>query len=96
MREMFNHGDYWARVKKGEYKEFTVKDRHPSPPLAPVPHCTRSQLLAYIDLEGQEVARVHQYLLPNGSIGTSGMPDPKRLFHDGILYRLKKRDPDTK
>ena len=92
MREMFNRGDYWVRVKNGEYKEFTLKDHHPSPPLASVPYCTRSQLLSYRDTSGQEVARVHQYLLPNGSIGASGMPDPKRLLHEGVIYRLKRRE----
>jgi hypothetical protein len=29
---------------------------------------------------------VHQYLQPDGTLGASGQPDPKRLLHDGILY----------
>jgi hypothetical protein len=51
-----------------------------------VPFCTRSQLISYLDDAGQEVARVHQYLQPDGTLGASGRPDPKRLLHDGILY----------
>ena len=38
-----------------------------------------------------EVARVHQYLRTDGTLGGSGRrPDPKRLYEDGVLYALKK------
>ncbi len=39
----------------------------------------------------QEIARVHQYLRTDGTIGASGKPDPKRLYADGKLYRLVKK-----
>jgi hypothetical protein len=29
--------------------------------------------------------------LPDGTIGASGMPDPKRLLHEGTLYRLERQ-----
>ncbi|MDP2674350.1 MAG: hypothetical protein Q8Q00_05525 [Dehalococcoidia bacterium] len=40
---------------------------------------TRSQVLRYLDAEGQWLVEVHQYLRPDGTLGGSGTPDPKRL-----------------
>jgi hypothetical protein len=41
----------------------------------------------YFDLQLNRVALVHEYRLPDGSIGASGLPDPKRLLlEDEILY----------
>ena len=36
------------------------------------------------------VAEVHQYVRPDGSLGGSGLPDPKRLYKDGILYAVRR------
>lgn len=33
----------------------------------------------YLGPDGQKLALVHQYLLPDGSISGSGRPDPKRM-----------------
>jgi len=86
LRQLFNEGGYWLKTQDGRLKERLLRDRHPSSPKAPVPICTRSQLISYIDNDGQEIARVHQYLQPNGTLGASGKPDPKRLLHNGVLY----------
>jgi len=86
LRQLFNEGDYWLKTQDGRLKERLLRDRHPSSPKAPVPLCTRSQLISYIDTDGQEIARVHQYLKPDGTLGASGKPDPKRLLHNGVLY----------
>lgn len=43
-------------------------------------------MISYLDTNGQEVARVHQYLQPDGTLGASGKPDPKRLLQGGVLY----------
>ncbi|MCY3960092.1 MAG: hypothetical protein OXG34_00275 [bacterium] len=41
----------------------------------------------YLGPDGQELALAHQYLLPDGTIGGSGRPDPKRLIlDDEIIY----------
>ncbi len=50
-------------------------------------------MLSYLDAGGQEIARVHQYLLPDGGIGGSGRPDPKRLYHNEVLYHLQQAPP---
>ena len=90
MRRRFNEGQYWERVQNGELSETILENHHPTPPAAHQPFCTHSQMISYRK-QGTEVARVHQYLLPDGTLGASGRPDPKRLFEDGILYRLVKK-----
>ena len=91
MQRRFNDGRYWERLKSGELSAILLEDRHPAVTAANEPHCTRSQMVSYRDQESNEVARVHQYLRADGSLGASGKPDPKRLFEDGILYRLVKK-----
>ncbi len=91
MCEIFNDGGYWERAKSGEFVQVLLEDRHPSLMKAAEPFCTQSQMVSYRDKDGNEIVRVHQYLRPDKSLGASGRPDPKRLWKDGRLYRLKKR-----
>ena len=93
LRELFNE-NYLDRIKKGEIEERVMRGagRHPSLALSHEPFCTQSQEIWYFDLTtGQELARAHRYLRPDGTIGASGMPDPKRLFLNGELYRIIKK-----
>ncbi len=92
LRRIFNHEGIWDKIQAGELQQNVVADRHPAAPLAPVPYCTHSQFIIYVDSQNQEVARAHQYLLPDGSIGASGRPDPKRVFFNGILYYASSRE----
>ncbi|MEK9136780.1 MAG: hypothetical protein AAB393_06615 [Bacteroidota bacterium] len=92
LREMFNSGHYWERTQdRGDLTAIVERSRHPALPAAQEPFCTRSQQVSYYDAHGHEVARVHQYKRPDGAIGASGRPDPKRLFHEGTLYRIEKQ-----
>jgi len=88
MRRIFNAGRYWERAQGGEFTTVVLERRHPSLMAAKEPFCTYSEMISYRDQGGNEVARVHQYLRADGTIGASGRPDPKRLFHNGTLYRL--------
>lgn len=65
-----------------------MTEKHPAPYRSTQPICNLSQIVAYFDDQGQEVARVHQYKLPDGTLGASGRPDPKRLLVDGIIYNI--------
>src|SRR6266481_4034353 len=89
LRKLFND-HYLDRINAGEIQSRILRgaDRHPSLILAAEPYCTRSQEISYIDpIANQEVARAHRYLRPDGTLGASGLPDPKRVFYNGILYR---------
>lgn len=71
-----------------------------APSAANQPPGTRSQMISYRDASDKEIARVHQYLKPDGTLGASGRPDPKRLLiNDDTLLRLVKakdrQDPAT-
>jgi hypothetical protein len=89
IRRRFNDGQYWQQAQAGQLQQFMHKDQHPSAPKAPVPICTRSQVIKYLDADGIEVAMVHQYLQPDGTLGATGRPDPKRLFEGGVLYEVE-------
>ncbi len=45
----------------------------------------------YYDAKGILIARAHRYLRPNGTLGGSGLPDPKwlRLSDRIIAFRDK-------
>ncbi len=81
---MFNTHIY-PRITRGELQSVLEWERHPSPPKATEPSCTRSQLLAYYD-KGTRIARAHRYLRPDGTLGGWGRPDPKQVLLDGVLY----------
>ncbi|HVB80510.1 MAG TPA: hypothetical protein VNE82_11275 [Candidatus Binataceae bacterium] len=92
LRKLFNE-QYLNRIVAGNIQESVIRgaERHPSPPAAGEPYCTRSQEVSYIDPDtNEEVARAHRYLRPDGTIGASGRPDPKRVRYNGILYRIVK------
>ena len=85
---MFNELGLWQRVQNGHLMTVVLAESHPSPPRADEPTCTMSQYIAYIEFNGTKVAEVHQYLRRDGDLGGSGLPDPKRLLVDGVLYVL--------
>jgi hypothetical protein len=89
IRRIFNEGGYWTKIASGELHEKLVREGHPSPVNSGQPFCTRSQIVAYLDASGRKVALVHQYVLKSGRLGASGKPDPKQLFHAGVLYVLR-------
>ena len=88
LRMLFNQAGIPERARRNELTIKIAEDRHPSPPLANEPICTRSQIIAYYNQDGVKVAAAHQYLRPDGTIGLSGKPDPKLMLHNGILYFL--------
>jgi hypothetical protein len=85
LRQMFNEGGYWELAKQGQLHEKPYSQGPPEPRSGEPPG-TLSQIVAYLDSQGRQVAIVHQYLRKDGSIGGSGKPDPKKLFHKGNLY----------
>lgn len=87
----FNNGKYWERLKDGEFIPVVHKDGHPTHPPKDHPPCTRSQFVIYCTPQGEPIAGVHQYLLPDGSIGGRGRPDPKRLVVGGQVLGIRAK-----
>src|SRR5271168_3101803 len=92
MRWLFKRHRFLEKVKSGELTEQTTRDTHPTRTVAAEPFCTRTQEVSYLDSTRNEVARVHQYLRRDGTIGATGRPDPKRLVIRGQLYRMHRGD----
>lgn len=73
-----------------------TRDGHPSAERSGEPYCTRSQIIDYWDSHGEKIAEVHRYLRPDGTIGGSGLPDPKVLVENGIRYRILDPDKESR
>jgi len=83
LQRIFNDARYYERVLANELLA-SVESSRPAPERAGQDPGTLSQMVWYFD--GLErVALVHQYLRPDGSLGASGRPDPKRLLIGGEI-----------
>ena len=93
LRSIFNDLRLFQMAQAGELTTRIRKESHPNPPPGNEPFCTWSQTVEYLDQAGHLVARVHQYLRPDGSIGGSGLPDPKKLVLDGQIMGARAKVP---
>jgi hypothetical protein len=84
---MFNEAQVVERTKDGRGLIAKLhSEGHPAPWRSHQPWCTRSQTILYLDENFDEVAKAHQYLLPDGTLGASKQPDPYRYFDGETLY----------
>lgn len=76
-----------AGLETPEANGYTVLpgDSGPAGPDAP-PDCSCSQTIVYLDPQGDTTARALVFYRPDGSIGGSGKPDPKRVLDGGTIY----------
>lgn len=79
IQEAFNSGQFWERAQRGELSTVLKRNSHPEPSPKGEPSCTHSQFIVYYTPAGEAIAGVHQYVRPDGTLGGSGRPDPKRL-----------------
>lgn len=87
IRTIFNNSQYPTLIANGHLAPHMLKDSVlQNPHLRREPPGTRSQVIRYFDLAGQWVVEIHQYLRPDGSLGASGKPDPKRLRIAGTIF----------
>lgn len=87
IRKYFNDGRYEDLIAYGALSEKLIREGSASSLANQVPG-TRSQIVAYLDPKGRQIAIVHRYVRPDNKLGGSGKPDPKKLLHDGTLYIL--------
>jgi hypothetical protein len=92
IRQYFNDSQFHERAKSGALVTRIKRNSHCLRPPAGEPFCTHSQIVYYYTRNGDLLAIVHQYLRPDGTIGASGLPDPKRLvLQDRIIAVRSKR-----
>lgn len=89
IQAIFNEGQYYLRMLRGELTSRVRSDRVPKRQKEGHPPGTRSQYVVYYNQDGSPVAGVHQYLLPDGTLGGSGRPDPKVIFLPDRTIKLK-------
>ena len=53
IRTLFNDADYVGKAERGEIGCHVKSQSHPTSPVAPVPYCTKSQLVEYYDRDGR-------------------------------------------
>jgi len=80
LRRKFNDEGFRQLIGSGTLRSKRLSNRHLKEP-APWqgPFCTHSQHVRYLDSHGRLIVEIHQYLRPDGTLGASGKPDPKRL-----------------
>lgn len=90
MRKLFEDSGIARRIRIGELLP-TVERSSDAPPSSGQPLGTVSQMIWYFDtLTWERVALVHRYQLPDGTIGASGKPDPKRIIFLGVVYIVSR------
>ncbi|GEM_PF-713289 len=98
LRRKFNELGYYSQVQKGilierqgdydKHLERREREKYNQGKSLqqPLPRCTRSQIRLYSTTDGVIVAVVHRMLKPDGSLGLSGLPDPKWLRVGEVIY----------
>jgi hypothetical protein len=90
IRQIFNERRLYEDALSGRLITRLKRSSHPADPTpAGQPICTWSQIVYYYDQQGKPLAIVHQFLRPDGTLGASGLPDPKRLFLDDRIISVR-------
>src|SRR5207247_3424047 len=91
LREMFNVGQYWERVLEGKLVAVPIHTGAPTPESGQPPGTTTKTFAIRETKNGPDLAHAHAFIRPDGTIGASGRPDPKRIWKDGKVYRIVKQ-----
>ena len=91
IRALFNNSQYSEKIKRGLLQKIVLKKTLlQNPTQKGEPEGTYSEVILYKDQGADFFAIVHQYSRPDGSIGASGKPDPKRLRIQGKIYAVRE------
>jgi hypothetical protein len=83
LRTIFNEGRYYERACANELLA-TIESSHAAPPQAGQPAGTMSEMVAYFDAAFNRLALVHQYRLPDGTLG-----DPVALTPNACFWKQR-------
>jgi hypothetical protein len=95
LRRIFNN-HVLPRIHRRELLEILESEGTPNPKIGE-PAGTLSQRLTYWQSGGDDLEKVcfvHRYLRPDGTIGQSGLPDPKMVLHEGERCAAHIEPPD--
>src|SRR5262245_51311602 len=95
LRTMFNDGRYWERVQAGELYAKIIHEGTPTLESGQPPG-TRTMMIEIRESEnGPALAHCHGFIQPGWVIGASHRLDPKRIWKDGKVYRIKREDSEA-
>ena len=87
IRQMFNESQYPQMILDGRLIPELLRDSPlKNPRRCGEPPGSRGQLIRYRNKSGQWLVEIFQYLRPDGTIGASGRPDPKRLRIGNTIF----------
>ena len=101
LKRLFNE-NYLARSLNGTFvlQNFGTQSVYQNPPdlrdlrgRDPEPEGTITGLVEIIDpTTNGRIAIAHRLLRPDGSLGASGLPDPKMVIVQGVIYLQKRKE----
>lgn len=92
IRHLYNESQFPDMIAQGRLLPNYIRNGHlKEPGKVGEPYCTHSQFIRYLDINGQWVVEVHQYLRPDKTLGGKGKPDPKRLRIGNKVYIAEKQ-----
>ena len=93
LRELFNKSQYLELIQQNKLVKEVIRSRllqESALAERALPPGTKSEIIIYHNPANKELyAKVHQYVLPDGTLGASGKPDPKAILLDGKMYCFK-------
>jgi len=99
LRRLFREAGYLARTLSGQFtmRPFGRQSLYQNPPpedgREPEPLGTFTGLVEIVDPSSLErIAIAHRLLRPDGTLGASGLPDPKMVYADGIIHLQKRKE----
>jgi hypothetical protein len=90
---MFNLGTLPEMISRGELITDYLRNSHLRHPeqRGEIP-CTRAQTIRHLDRRGNWLVETCHYQRPDGSIGASGLLDPKRINEGDTILMVKPDD----
>ena len=89
LRQRFNNSELGTLIEAGLLEPTLQEDRHlEHPERLHEEFCTRHQWKRYVDADGEIIVETSNFLRPDGSLGASGRPDPKRMRVGDRLWVL--------
>jgi len=93
MRCRFNRALYYEKVLTGELVAIL---NHTNPSRKGPPNTVHKEYYYRLTPNGDNLARVSQFVNPDGTLAAGRLPDPKELFLNGIQYYLHPGPPYKK
>ncbi|MCX2728169.1 hypothetical protein OO015_11775 [Thermomicrobium sp. 4228-Ro] len=84
LRRLFRESGLQERYERGELTELVKRSRHVADPTH-LFSCSHAEVVRLFDGD-RKVAVIHRYRRSDGSLAASGLPDPKFLRIDDVVY----------